>query len=197
MLVKLRATLGSSPPPPIALPKPIPTQLPGWEFSEVVGHRLENGRYALLHVLAYRLWSNVGARAPIVSVLNWFSDAVPNEKDIAGLTYLNHNGDIPVFGHLLNLAMPAKKALRDAEFDRLGVKQPVSREELASGSIHGIGGEDGRTLDQELKKRLWPYWEDPTRPVHLDAPPAGASRDEARAFFEAQEKRLFGRVWFN
>jgi hypothetical protein len=108
----------------------------------VVGYRLENEKYAVLHVMNYGLWSNVRARAPVVAVLNWFSDTVPAKEDIAGLTYLNHAG--------------------------------------------------GRTLDQELKKRLWPYWEDPTRLVHVDEPPAGASEAEAHAFYEEQRRMLFG-----
>lgn len=191
VLVKLREMLVSPPPPPMPLPRPVPTQLPGWEFSEVVGYRLANDRYAVLHVMNYGLWSNVRARAPVVSILNWFSKALPAEQDIAGLTYLNHAGDIPTHGHLLNLAMPAKKALRDEQFDHLDARKPVSPKEGAS-SIHGIGGEDGRTLEQELKKRLWPYWEDPTRPVHVDEPPAGASEAQAQAFYQEQQKTLFG-----
>jgi hypothetical protein len=141
----------------------------------------------------YHLWSNVRARGPIVSVLNWFSDLVPCRQDIAGLTYLNHSGDVPSSGHLLNLAMPPRKVLRDEQFDHFGVTKPVSRSEATS-SIHGIGGEDGRTFDQALNHRLWPYWQDPTRPVHLAKPPSGASRAEAHAFYEAQQKRMFGSV---
>src|SRR5207249_3893632 len=102
---------------------------------------------------------------------------VPGEADIAGLTYLNHTGDIPAFGHLLNLAMPVKKSLRDEQFDHTGLRKPVSRQEATS-SVHGVGGEDGRSLDQALRTRLWPYWEDPTRPVHVDDPPAGTSAAE-------------------
>jgi hypothetical protein len=191
VLLKLRHTLMSPAPPAKPLPKPIPTQLPGWEFSGVVGYRLENGKYAVLHMMNYRVWSNVRARAPIVSVLNWFSEGVPRERDIAGLTYLNHSGYVPSSGHLLNLAMPARNALRDEQFDHLGVTKPVTRSEAAS-SVHGIGGEEGRSLDQALTQRLWPYWEDPTRPVHLDKPPAGASRAEGHAFYGAQRTRLFG-----
>jgi hypothetical protein len=140
----------------------------------------------------YRVWSNVRARAPVVAVLNWFADTVPGEGDIARLTYLNHAGDAPAFGHLLNLAMPAKKALREEQFDRLGVKKPVTRAEGTS-TVHGVGGEDGRTLEQELTKRLWPYWEDPSRPAHLDEPPARASQAEVHAFYEEQRLRMFGR----
>jgi len=191
VLLKLREMLLSPPPQPLPLPKPIPTQLPGWEFSEVVGYRLENEKYAVLHVMNYGLWSNVRARAPVVAVLNWFSDAVPAKEDIAGLTYLNHAGDIPANGHLLNLAMPSKRALRGEQFNHLGIRKSVSRKE-GSSIVHGIGGEDGRTLDQELKKRLWPYWEDPTRLVHVDEPPAGASEAEAHAFYEEQRRMLFG-----
>jgi len=157
----------------------------------VVGYRLENEKYAVLHVMNYGLWSNVRARSPVVAVLNWFSDAVPAKEDIAGLTYLNHAGDLPANGHLLNLAMPSKRALRGEQFNHLGIRKSVSRKE-GSSIVHGIGSEDGRTLDQELKKRLWPYWEDPTRLVHVDEPPAGASQAEAHAFYEEQRRMLFG-----
>jgi len=37
----------------------------------------------------------VRARAPVVAVLNWFSDALPAKEDIAGPAYLKHAGDIP------------------------------------------------------------------------------------------------------
>ena len=193
VLATLRETLLSPLPPPIAMPKPIPLQLPGWEFSEVVGYRLENGKYAVLHVLNYRLSSTARARAPVVSVLNWFSDAAPSAEEIAALTYINHVGDVPTFGHLLNLAMPPKKALGEHQFERSGVKKPVTRPEAAS-SVYGIGGHEGRTLDQELKRRLWMYWEDPSRPVHLEECPPGVTGTAARAFFDEQRRRLFGAV---
>jgi len=187
----LRHTLTSASPPPKPMPKPIPTQLAGWTSSDVVAYRMENGRYALLHVLYYDLWSNVRARAPVVSVLNWFAEALPNADDVAQLTYLNHAGDVFPGDHLLNLAMPAKKALSTEQFIRPGFRKPVLPEEAAT-SVHGVGGEDGLTLELALRKRLWPYWEDPKRPVHMPDVPANASDAEAREFLVEQRRLLFG-----
>lgn len=191
ILQGLRHTLMSASPPPKPMPKPIPTQLPGWTSSEVVAYRAENGRYAVLHVLYYDLWSNVRARAPVVSVLNWFAEVLPNEQDVAQLTYLNHAGDVFPGGHLLNLAMPASKALRSEQFIRPGYRKPVLREEAAT-SVHGVGGEDGLTLELALRKRLWPYWVDPKRPVHMPHVPANASEAAAREFLDEQRRLLFG-----
>src|SRR5439155_24672685 len=94
VLASLRKMILSPLPAAKALPKPLPVQLPGWEFGEVVGYRMENGKYALLHVLNYRGWSTVGVRAPVVSILNWFSESVPDQASIDGLTYINHDGHL-------------------------------------------------------------------------------------------------------
>src|ERR1043166_7759182 len=85
VLSRLRQTLGNPMPPAKPLPKPLPLQLAGWNFSEVVGYRASNGKYVLLHVLGYRAWSTVSARAPTVTILNWFGESVPGEHEIAGL----------------------------------------------------------------------------------------------------------------
>lgn len=191
VLQGLRDTLTSEPLPPKPMPKPIPTQLPGWASSEVVAYRMKNGRCAVLHVLHYDLWSNVRARAPVVSVLNWFSEPLPNAQDIAQLTYLNHAGDVFPGGHLLNLAMPARQALSAEQFVRPGYRKPVSPEEARS-TVMGVGGEDGLTLELALNKRLWPYWEDPRRPVHMRDVPANATEAEAREFLVEQRRLLFG-----
>jgi hypothetical protein len=142
-------------------------------------------------MLYYDLWSNVRARAPVVSVLNWFAETLPNEDDVAQLTYLNHAGDVFPGGHLLNLAMPAKKVLSAEQFIRQGYRKPVLPEEAAT-SVHGVGGEDGLTLDLALRKRLWPYWEDPKRPVHMRDVPPNASHAEAHEFLVEQRRLLFG-----
>src|ERR1051326_4310793 len=54
VLAKLRAMISSPPPRAKPMPKPLPVQLPDWAFGEVVGYRMPNGKYALLHVLNYR-----------------------------------------------------------------------------------------------------------------------------------------------
>ena len=55
VLAKLRAMILSPLPPAKPVPKPLPVQLPGWAFGEVVGYRMANGKYALLHALNYRV----------------------------------------------------------------------------------------------------------------------------------------------
>src|SRR5438477_253991 len=79
VLAKLRKMIASPLPPAKPMPKPLPVQLPGWEFGEIVGYRMANGKYALLHALNYRGWSNPSVRAPVVSILSWFSEAVPEQ----------------------------------------------------------------------------------------------------------------------
>src|ERR1700680_1003713 len=32
--------------------------------------------------------------APVVTILNWFSEAVPTKEEVVGLTYINHDGQI-------------------------------------------------------------------------------------------------------
>ena len=77
--------------------------------------------------------------------MNWFSDAVPAKEDTAGLTYLNHAGDIPANGHLLNLAMPSKRVLRGKQFNHLGIRKSVSRKE-GSSIVHSLGVRTGAPL---------------------------------------------------
>jgi hypothetical protein len=191
VLAKLRATLLTPPPPARPLPKPLPVQLPGWEFSEVVGYRAANGRYVLLHVLGYRGWSLPSARAPIVTILNWFAATAPNADDLAALTYINHDGRIGGH-HVMCLAMPRRTALRPEQFDRPGWRKPVTRGEATS-AIYGLAGHEGGTLDRKLTKVLWPYWEDPTRPVHVPKifPPDMDSATQRQTMDELR-RRLFG-----
>ena len=62
-LATARATIASPPPAARSMPKPLPLQLPGWEFSEVVGYRMPNGRLVLLHHLNYRASSASGTNS--------------------------------------------------------------------------------------------------------------------------------------
>ena len=192
VLAKLRETISSPLPPAKPLPKPLPVQLPGWAFGEVVGYRLANGRYALLHALNYRAWSTAAVRAPVVSILSWFSEAVPDQTTIDRLTYINHDGYLIGGHHLLCLAMPRSRALCATQFDRPGWSKPVTRSEAAS-AVYGLSGHEGGDIDKTLKRVLWPYWEDATRPVHVpkEFPPDMDRAELARTHAEWR-RRLFG-----
>jgi hypothetical protein len=194
VLAKLRKMISSPLPPAKPVPKPLPVQLPGWEFGEVVGHRLENGKYALLHALNYRGWSTDAVRAPVVSILSWFSESVPDRDSIAGLTYINHDGHRIGGDHLVCLAMPRAKALAATQFDRPGWSKPVTRGEATS-AVYGLSGHEGGDIEKTLKRVLWPYWEDATRPVHVpkEFAPDMAREEQARLYAEWQ-RRLFGTV---
>jgi len=192
VLTKLRAMLADPMPAAKPLPKPLPVQLAGWNFSEVVGYRTAQGKYVLLHVLGYRAWSSVSARAPIVTILNWFGETAPGGEDVARLSYINHDGRIGGH-HIVCLAMPAKKALRPEQFDRPGWTKPVTRGEATS-AVYGLSGHEGGTLDRALAKALWPYWEDPTRPIHVPKDfPSGMDRTEVQRNLDDLGRRLFGR----
>src|SRR5438105_255496 len=130
-LAKARDSIASPPPAARPMPKPLPVQLPGWEFSEIVGYRMTNGRLVLLHHLNYRAWSAARAKAPVVSILNWFGATVPGAAELSGLTYINHDGRLGGH-HLLCLAMPPAKSLGNAQFVKLGRKKPVTRDEATS-----------------------------------------------------------------
>jgi hypothetical protein len=173
------------------LPKPLPTQLAGLAFGEVIGFRAANGRYVLLHVLGYCGWSTLSVRAPQVTILNWFAETPPAEADIARLTYINHDGLLIGRHHIVCLAMPRSKALQLAQFDRPGWIKPVTRGEATS-AVYGLSGHEGGTLDRTLTRVLWPYWEDPTRPVHVPKDFAGMDAAEARRAMSALRQRLFG-----
>src|SRR5207248_6728205 len=99
VLANLSKMISSPLPPAKPLPKPLPVQLSGWEFGEVVGYRMANGKYALLHALNYRGWSTDGVRAPVVSILSWFWESAPDHHATDGLIYTTPDG-------LLNGAHP-------------------------------------------------------------------------------------------
>lgn len=189
-LKKLRAQITAPCPPARPLPKALPVQLPGWEFGEVVAYRTQSGRYAVLHVLSYHAWTSLKVKAPAVTVLSWFGTELPDESAVQGLTYINHNGWIGGH-HLLSLAMPRSRALRDDQFHHLGCKKPVTREEATSAIYDIGGGGDGLTLDIALKKVLGPYWQDPTRPVHLPKMLPADPAESERLMSQLRE-RMFG-----
>jgi hypothetical protein len=194
VLAKLRKVISSPLPPAKPVPKPLPVQLPGWEFGEVLGYRMANGKYAVLHALNYRAWSIEGVRAPVVSVLSWFSESVPDQESINGLTYINHDGHRVGGHHLVCLAMPRSQALAATQFDRPGWSKPVTRSEATS-AVYGLSGHEGGDIEKTLKRVLWPYWEDATRPVHVpkEFPPDMAPAERARLDAE-WHRRLFGTV---
>ena len=192
VLAKLRKVISSPPPRSKPMPKPLPVQLPGLEAGEVVGYRMANGKYALLHVLNYRAWSIDAVRAPVVSILSWFSEALPDRETIDRLTYINHDGHRIGGHHLICLAMPHHKALAAAQFDRPGWSKPVSGDEPTS-AVYGLSGHEGGDIEKTLKRVLWPYWEDATRPVHVPkefAPDMDPS--EQMRLHAEWERRLFG-----
>jgi hypothetical protein len=189
-LKKARDTIASPAPAEKPMPKPLPLQLPGWEFSEVLGYPMPNGRMVLLHHLNYRGWSLVGAKAPVITVLNWFGTEMPDERQVAALTYINHDGLMVGGHHLLCLAMPARKSLQPSQFIRHGYRKPVTRDEATS-AVRGIGGHEGRTLDMALNQVLAPYWRDPSIPPHLPKT-LPADRDEARRVLDYWNERVWG-----
>jgi hypothetical protein len=194
VLAKLRKMILSPLPSAKPLPKPLPVQLPGWAFGEVVGHRMNNGKYALLHALNYRGWSTVAVRAPVVAILNWFSESVPDQASIDGLTYINHDGYMIGGHHLVCLAMPRSKALAATQFDRPGWTKPVTRGEATS-AVCGLSGHEGGDIKKMLKRVLWPYWEDPTRPVHVPKEfPPDMARAEQHRLYEEWKRRLWGLI---
>src|SRR5436190_5460219 len=166
VLAKLRAMISSPLPAAKPMPKPLPVQLPGWAFGEVVGYRMANGKYALLHAINYRPQATEAVRAPVVSILSWFSESVPDQEAIDRLTYINHDGHLIGGHHLVCLAMPRRRALSATQFDRPGWSKPVTRDE-ASSAVYGLGGHEGGDIGRTLKRVLWPYWADATRPVHV------------------------------
>ena len=70
-LAQARIKIVSPAPRSKPIPKPLPVQLPGWEFGEVISVMVPSGKCALLHVIAYRPSSLYGVRAPVASILNW------------------------------------------------------------------------------------------------------------------------------
>ena len=174
------------------MPKPLPVQLPGWAVGDIVGYRMANGKYALLHVLGYRAWSTEAVRAPVVSILGWFSEQVPDQASIDRATYINHDGYRIGGYHLVCLAMPRKNALSTTQFDRPGWSKPVTESEAAS-PVYGLSGFEGGNLDRTLTRVLWPYWEDATRPVHVpkEFPPDMDAAEQERTHADWR-RRLFG-----
>src|SRR5437588_4718941 len=194
VLAKLRQMIASPLPPAKPMPKPLPLQLPGWEFGEVVGYRMANGKYALLHALNYRAWSTVAVRAPVVTILNWFSESAPDHHAIDGLTYINHDGHLIGGHHQVCLAMPRSKALAATQFDRPGWSKPVTRGEATS-AVYGLGGHEGGDIEKTLKRVLSAYWEDPTRPAHVPKEFASdISPAERQRLYQEWTHRLFGTV---
>lgn len=193
-LRKARETITAPLPEARPMPKTLPVQLPGWEFGEVIGYRMPNNKFVLLHVIGYHAWSLLGVKAPYVTILSWFQETVPTQDDVSGLTYINHGGRMPCQSlyshHLLCLAMPRRQPLAAEQFTRAGWARPVTRSE-ASSAIYGIRADCGSTLNSVLGRVLSPYWEDPTRPPHL---PKELPLDDAARAAVLQEimQRMFG-----
>src|SRR5262249_42993893 len=152
----------------------------------------DNGKYALLHALNYRAWSTAGARAPGVSILSWFSESGPDQQAIDRLTYINHDGCLIGGHHLLFLAMPRSPSLSAAPFDRPGWSKPVTGGE-AIAAVYGLSGHEGGDIEKTLKRLLWPYWEDASRPVHVPKEfPADMDPTERARQYAEWRHRLFG-----
>jgi len=160
-LRKARQQIASPQPACRAIPKPLPVQLPGWEFGEVIGVHTAD-RLALLHMIAYRRCTQYQVKAPVVSILNWTRPEMPSAAELEALTYINWRG-IQCGNHIYNLASPKRSPIRAERFLRLGVKKPVTRNEAmaAYGSLSR-----GQSLDALLREVLQPYWDNPTLAPH-------------------------------
>lgn len=189
VLAELRQTLLSPLPAPKPLPKPIPVQLPGWEVGEVIGRRLVNGRYALLHVLGYHVWSTFKVKAPKVSILAWFAEAAPDSA--AQLpTYINHDGRFG-HGHAFCMATPARRPADSAAFVRHGWLKPIEPHENISSVRGPAPQDDDRYIDAYLMRILTPYWRDPTLPAHIPKSlPGNCTAEEQRRFRAEWNRRL-------
>jgi len=173
-LYQARLKIESPQPAAKGLPKPLPVQLPGWEFGEVVSVSLSSGRLALLHMIAYRRSSSFGVRAPVVSILNWTGTEPPTAEELTMLTYINWRG-IVRGNHLYNLASPKRSPLAADRFVHLGVIKPVTRGE-ATAAYCSISSSD--TLDELLAEVLAPYWKNPSLTPHHP----GFDKPEAQLF---------------
>jgi hypothetical protein len=174
VLRQARAKIDAPQPAAKSIPKPLPVQLPGWEFSEIVGVRMPNGKLALLHMIVYRASSRYGAKAPVVSILNWTGTDFPSAENLAALTYINWRR-IQCGNHLYSLASPKKSPLAASLFIHSGLKKPVSRSE---GSAAYGGLAKGESLYHLLEDVLEPYWENPALPPHHP----GFDKPEAQLF---------------
>ena len=69
----------------------------------------------------------------------------------------------------------------------------VHTRDEATSAVYGLSGHEGGDIDKTLKRVLWPYWEDATRPVHVpkDFPPDMDPTERARTYAEWR-RRLFG-----
>jgi len=173
-LQQARVKIDSPQPTAKPIPKPLAVQLPGWEFSEIVGVRPTNGKLALLHMIAYRRSSRYGVKAPVVSILNWTGSEFPSPEELADLTYINWRR-IQRGNHLYSLASPKKSPLPASLFIHSGLKKPVTRIE-ATAAYSSLSS--GETLDQLLHDVLDPYWDNPSLPPHHP----GFDKPEAQLF---------------
>jgi hypothetical protein len=161
-LRQAREKIDSPQPSAKPIPKPLPTQLAGWEFGEIIGVRIPNGKLALLHMIAYRTSSRYGARAPVVSILNWTGSELPSMEELAALTYINWRRIIRG-NHLYCLASPKRSPLATARFTHSGLKKPVTRGE-GTAAYRSLA--HGESLDDLLIDILEPYWDNPELPPH-------------------------------
>jgi hypothetical protein len=173
-LQQARAKIDSPEPNPKPIPKPLPVQLPGWEFSEIIGVRMPNGKLALLHMIAYRRSSRYGAKAPVVSVLNWTGSEFPSPEELREVTYINWRR-IQRGNHLYCLASLKKSPLPPSLFIHSGLNKPVTRSEATA--AYGSLARD-ESLYKLLADVLEPYWENPALPPHHP----GFDKPEAQLF---------------
>jgi hypothetical protein len=63
----------------------------------------------------------------------------------------------------------------------------------ATSAVYGLSGHEGGDIDKTLKRELWPYWEDATRPVHVpkEFPPDMDPTEQAQTYAQWR-RRLFG-----
>jgi hypothetical protein len=159
VLAKTRATLEAPQPAVKPLPRYALThQFAEWQTNEVVAYRARDRHFVMFHQLGFRTNRTLKVRAPVVSILNWFAQELPNEEQISGLTYIEWG--MPGTWHIFSISQPRRQPIAPERIVRTGCILPSQKGEISESGGFGLP-ED---LDRFLETTLTPWWRDPGTP---------------------------------
>jgi hypothetical protein len=152
-LDKVAALLNSPPPKAKQVRKRFKNSC-DWARGELIAFRLRSGRYVIFRVLGH--WIDAGGTSPVVEVLDWCGEIIPQVADLETLAIRRTKEDVPV--SLKRWMTSERRQFMIGEVNKRRIPHDrISRLDLKLPPTQEVGGFSvwlWRTIDEQLEREF-------------------------------------------